>query len=76
MENIASQEKLKNKISGILFDLGVSTRQLKDFKRGHINGEIALAYDIGDYLNTSEKISYIKKHMPNPYYKNQLPAMY
>ena len=33
---------------------------LKDFKRGHINGEIALAYDISDYLNTSEKTSYIK----------------
>ena len=33
---------------------------LKDFKRGHINGEIALAYDISDYLNTSEKTSNIK----------------
>ena len=34
LEKIASRENLKNKVSGILFDLGVSTRQLKDFKRG------------------------------------------
>jgi S-adenosyl-methyltransferase MraW len=34
LEKIAVNENLKNKISGILFDLGVSTRQLKDFKRG------------------------------------------
>ena len=34
LEKIASHENLKNKVSGILFDLGVSTRQLKDIKRG------------------------------------------
>ena len=34
LEKIASHENLKNKVSGILFDLGVSTRQLKDVKRG------------------------------------------
>ena len=34
LENIALNENLKNKVSGILFDLGVSTRQLKDEKRG------------------------------------------
>ena len=33
---------------------------IKDFKKGHINAELALAYDISDYLNTSEKTSYIK----------------
>ena len=34
LEDIASHENLKNKVNGILFDLGVSTSQLKDFKRG------------------------------------------
>ena len=34
LEKIAVNENLKNKVSGILFDLGVSTRQLKDEKRG------------------------------------------
>ena len=34
LEKIAYHENLKNKVSGILFDLGVSTRQLKDIKRG------------------------------------------
>ena len=34
LEKIASHENLKNKINGIIFDLGVSTRQLKDSKRG------------------------------------------
>jgi len=34
LEKIAFHENLKNKVSGILFDLGVSTRQLKDIKRG------------------------------------------
>ena len=34
LEKIAFNENLKNKVSGILFDLGVSTRQLKDTKRG------------------------------------------
>ena len=34
LEEIAFHENLKNKVNGILFDLGVSTSQLKDFKRG------------------------------------------
>ena len=34
LEKIAFHENLKNKVSGILFDLGVLTRQLKDIKRG------------------------------------------
>ena len=34
LEKIAAHENLKNKVNGILFDLGVSTRQLKDNKRG------------------------------------------
>ena len=34
LEDIAFHENLKNKVNGILFDLGVSTSQLKDFKRG------------------------------------------
>ena len=34
LETIASHENLKNKVDGILFDLGISTRQLKDIKRG------------------------------------------
>ena len=34
LEKIVSHENLKNKVDGILFDLGVSTRQLKDIKRG------------------------------------------
>ena len=34
LEEIASHENLKNKVNGILFDLGVSTRQLKDNNRG------------------------------------------
>ena len=34
LEKIVSHENLKNKVNGILFDLGVSTRQLKDIKRG------------------------------------------
>ena len=34
LEKIAENENLKNKINGVLFDLGVSTRQLKDKKRG------------------------------------------
>ena len=34
LETIASHENLKNKVDGILFDLGISTRQLKDNKRG------------------------------------------
>ncbi len=33
---------------------------VKDFEKGHVNAELALAYDISDYLNTSEKTSYIK----------------
>ena len=33
---------------------------IKDFEKGHINAELALAYDISDYLNNSEKTSYIK----------------
>ena len=34
LEKIVSHENLKNKVNGILFDLGVSTRQLKDNQRG------------------------------------------
>ena len=34
LEKIVSHENLKNKVNGILYDLGVSTRQLKDEKRG------------------------------------------
>jgi len=34
LETIVSHENLKNKVDGILFDLGISTRQLKDIKRG------------------------------------------
>ena len=34
LEKIVSHENLKNKVNGILFDLGVSTRQLKDNNRG------------------------------------------
>ncbi len=33
---------------------------VKDFKNGHINTEIGLAYDISDYLNDSAKTSYFK----------------
>ena len=33
---------------------------VNDFNTGHINGELALAYDISDYLNDSRKTSYIK----------------
>ena len=33
---------------------------LKDFQKGHINAEVALAYDISDYLNNSIKTSYLK----------------
>ncbi len=33
---------------------------IKDFKKGHINTEIGLAYDISDYLNNSAKTSYFK----------------
>ena len=33
---------------------------LKDFDNGHINSEVALAYDISDYLNDSRKTSYFK----------------
>ena len=34
LEIIANREKLVNKVTGIIFDLGVSIRQLKDSKRG------------------------------------------
>ena len=33
---------------------------INDFNTGHINGEFALAYDISDYLNDSQKTSYLK----------------
>tara|TARA_Y100001970_G_scaffold272151_1_gene368479 strand:- start:1661 stop:2395 length:735 start_codon:yes stop_codon:yes gene_type:complete len=33
---------------------------VKNFKNGHINAEIGLAYDISDYLNDSAKTSYFK----------------
>ena len=33
---------------------------VKNFKGGHINSEIGLAYDISDYLNNSIKTSYLK----------------
>ena len=33
---------------------------LKNFNKAHINAEIALAYDISDYLNDSRKTSYFK----------------
>jgi hypothetical protein len=31
-----------------------------DYKTGHINSEIAHAYDMSDYLNDTRKTSYIK----------------
>ena len=34
LEKILNEENLKNKVDGIFFDLGVSTRQLKDSSRG------------------------------------------
>ena len=33
---------------------------IKESNNGHINAEIALAYDISDYLNDSRKTSYLK----------------
>ena len=33
---------------------------IKNFEKGHINTEVALAYDISDYLNSSAKTSYFK----------------
>ena len=33
---------------------------LKNSDKGHVNAELALAYDISDYLNNSKKTSYVK----------------